>query len=385
MVAPVLRELQTRAGAIAEVLALTTARRPMEDAGFACFGFRELLREGDADAVSIGRAMAENLAGHPDIDPEETVAYLGLSYRDLQTRYGAGASAHFAERGRQAFLPLTVLERAFDRVRPDLVIATNSPRAEDAAIRVARQRGIPAVCLVDLFGGFDVPRVRQNDYADRVCVLMDYTKSVFVQAGRDPQAILVTGNPAFDTLADGSHAAAARALRSQRGWGERRVITWISQQEPGDPDLPRRIDRALASVAERHPDWALVVRPHPSEQALPDDAFPPEAHVSRQAEPLPALLLASDVVVVISSTVGIEAALLGRPVVALDVPITVETAPYVAIGAAIGADLEDLEAPILRALAQGRNLCPSLPPVGRAASRVADVCLELLEGSSCSR
>lgn len=384
MVAPVLRELHARAGARAEVLALTTARRPMEDAGFACFGFRELLGESDGAALAIGRELADGVPKHPDIEPEETVAYLGLSFLDLQARYGDAAAAHFSERGRQAFLPLTVLERAFDRVQPDVVIATNSPRAEEAAIRVARQRRVPAVCIVDLFGGFDVPRVREDDYADRVCVLMDYTKRVFVEAGRRAEAIVVTGNPAFDTLADSSHHQAARELRSQRGWGDRRVITWISQQEPSDPDLPRRIDRTLAAVAARHPGWALVVRPHPSEQALPDTAFPAAAHVSRQNEPLAALLLASDAVIVISSTVGIEAALLDRPVVALDVPITVETAPYVEIGAAIRANLEDLETPILRALEQGRNLCQSLPAVGQAASRVAEVCLGLVEGSRCS-
>jgi hypothetical protein len=379
MIPPVIRALEARASVDARVLALTTARKPIEDAGLACFGFRELAGPGDEAAMETGRRLAAALTQHPDVDPAETEAYLGLSYHDLEARHGAGAARLFAERGRQAFLPLSIMERAFDLVRPDLVLATNSPRAEEACIRLARQRGVPAVCMVDLFGGLHVPRIRQADYADRVCVLSDRTKRMLVEGGRDPGDIVVTGNPAFDTLADQAHRRAALRLREQMGWNGRRVITWISQLEPGDPGLPRRVDRELASLVERHPDWRLVVRPHPSEQALPNEAFPERAHVSRQCEPLPALLLASDAVIVICSTVGVEAALLGRPVVLLDVPVTVERAPYVEIGAAVPAlGLEGLEAAILEALAQGRNPCRSLPPVGGAAERVAEVCLELV-------
>lgn len=149
---PAARLAKARGLARPVYLALTTAAAEVRAAGIETLGFRDLLQPGDARALRKGEALAAALQV-PAADHEESVAYLGLSYTDLEDRLGAEAAAEaYARFGRQCFLPLSVLERAIRKTAPALVVATNSPRAERAAIETARRLGVPSVCLLDLFG-----------------------------------------------------------------------------------------------------------------------------------------------------------------------------------------------------------------------------------------
>lgn len=362
------------------VLGLTTAAHVLGRAGIPFFGFRELLAEGDEPALDIGRRLLGETAANAAVSVDESVAYLGLSYSELERTHGkTEAARQYESRGRQSFLPVQTLERVFDRFQPDIVVATNSPRAEQAAIMVARSRGIPAVCIVDLFGGFDIDRIKLPDYADRICVLSEATKRTFVAAGRNAEDIVVTGNPAFDSLSDPFLVERAAEYKALHGLAGKRVILWASQVEPKDRKLPRRIERELFDIAKRHPELRIVIRPHPSE-SLPDNWVPAGVHVSDQSEELNMVLSASDVVVVITSTVGLQAALLQKSVLTLDVPITTEPVPYVEMGISKRvADLGSLESAILHATSNGKVNIAGLAEIGGAAARVVGVLRDLLD------
>jgi predicted glycosyltransferase len=78
----------------------------------------------------------------------------------------------------------------------------------------------------------------------------------------------------------------------------------------------------------------------------------PNVELSCNAEPIAALLHAVDLVVVITSTVGLEAAIVGRPVVSVDASVFTADTPYAAMGVSIGvARVEDLGTTVLSALA----------------------------------
>ena len=328
------------------------------------------------------------------LERQESVAYLGLSYQDLVVRLGPEAAANeYARFGRQAFRPGSVLDGVLARLRPDVVVATNSPRAERAAIEAARRAGLPAVCLVDLFATDEVAWIGRPGYADRVCVLNDAVAARIVAAGRHAREVSVTGNPAFDVLCSPAARQAGASLRHERGWDAAEVVLWASQPEPdehpsvpggrGDPTLPLRIRAALEDWAGAAAGRLLVVRPHPSEVVVREGAglrvHDAAGVQSGHGLDLPALLNAVDAVVVMNSTVGLQAHLCGRPVVQVLGSIFDESVPLWRHGMALPC-LEPAQLPrtIAAALATAGDALPSCgngQPL--ATEKVARVILEL--------
>jgi hypothetical protein len=390
---PVIRRFQERSVAV-RVLGLTTARPVLEAQGIECLGFRNFVRSGDAGALAHGERLHE--ANQGGLVPEdESIAYLGLSYADLEEREGVdGAAALYAERGRQAFLPLSVLDRVLDEVQPGMVVATNSPRAERAALEAAGARGTCAACVVDLFAVDEVEWIGRPGYADRVCVISERVRRRMLAAGRSPHEVVVTGNPAFDALGAPDLAERAAAIRRERGWGDDFVVLYAAQPEPathpradrpGDVELPNRLARALQQIVEAEPGWRLVARPHPSQDTLGIEAGA-VTEISGRDDELAPLLQAVDVVVTMTSTVGLEAAIVGTPVVSPQLSILSWSAPYVEQGIALGADTLEGIGPALRAVRAGEwQPSAELAAVGRATDNVVDVIDGLLAGTAVAK
>ena len=346
-------------------LGLTTAFGMLNRMGVPSFGFRDLVTSHDADALALGQSLLAQTNEHPDVAPGESVAYLGLSMLDLIASLGESRARDlYAQQGRQCLVPLTALRRAVDREQPDLILATNSPRAEQAALLVAQERGIPSVCVVDLLLGFDYPRVVQPGYGSRVCVLTEGVRQTLIAGGRPTDEVVVTGNPSFDVLASPAVL--------NRDFGGKKVVLWVSQPEPTNPRFGFDIAMALHAQFASHPDWQLVVRPHPNEH-FPMDELPSGVQVSSQCEPLPAIIRAADAVVVVASTVGVQAVLLGKSLCVLDVPASSEPVAYVEMGLGHGAKLDEAGAVIERILAGDVPTPTGLPEIGQASANVADV------------
>lgn len=328
--------------------------------------------------MAHGQRLAAEAPVNPLVPVVESVAYLGSGYRDLEDDFGVDEAARrFAANGRASFLPVGTLRGILAAVAPDVVLTTNAPRSERAAVLAARALGIPAVVVVDLFALEELDWLARPTFADALCVLSQSVKERLVSAGRPAVDVHVTGNPVFDRLADPALAERGRALRTTRGWEGRRVITWASQPELGDPQLPRRIEAALIAALDDHPQWQLVIRPHPNDQYAPPTPHP-RLTLSTRADDLHTLLAASDVVVTMTSTVGLEAVLLGKPLVTWDLSENTRYCPYSAMGFSRGVtELEQLAMAIDEA-GSGQGAAPILPPIGRAREGVLAALDQLL-------
>ncbi len=388
MTVPVARQLIQQGCYDVNILALTTARKVVEEVGLPCFSMRDVPLS--KDAIRYGKELLNKMGeGHPDVPYEESLAYMGLSYEALVKEYGEIKAAKlYAQKGRQAFLPVTLMEAILADGQYNLVVATNSPRMEQASILAAGNLGIPALCMVDLFAMQEKKWIAQEGYADKVCVLSEAVKKILCDEGREPDDIIVTGNPAFDYLADSSIKEKAKILRSKKGWGNKKVILWCSQPEPevhpftgekGNPKLPFIIEKELQKICNKHEDWHLFVRPHPSENM--DKRVQLEHVEYGQDGDLHELLYAVDLVVVMSTTVGLEAALIGKPVVALNMSIFSPDMPYADMGIAYGVDhVEELDNAIQETIDK-RMSGVALPPVGQSTGSVCKVIFGLLETS----
>lgn len=322
MVVPVATALRDSGLARVQVLGFTTAAPEVVAAGLELVQVKDFVTPDDDDALARGRELVAAMG--PVADADESAAYLGLCYEELALEVGEEeARRRYQRDGRHAFLPRRLLSRILAAAAPDLLVATNSPRGERAAILAARAAGIPCVCMVDLFAVDEVRWIGQPGYADRVCVLNAQVKDFLIAAGRQPGEIRVTGNPAFDALRAPALRAAGEALRLAQGWAGKHVVLWPSQVEPavhpfdgraGDQALPLKLLQALLSWVLRQDDVVLCVRPRAGEAPLP---LPDDAHVrlTGQDWPLPPLLAAVDAVVTLGSTVGLEGALAGARLV----------------------------------------------------------------------
>lgn len=359
LLAPVALALQKK-GRPFTFLALTTAGAYLDRINIPYIGFLHLDGAQDADVQTYGEALAQYLPAGGPVSREETVAYLGLNYRELVREHGqVQAQKLFQERGRQAFLPIHVFERLLENLKPALVVATNSPRSERSAILAARRIGIPSICAVDIFALQEVQWIGVPGYADKVCVLNEQVRQMLIEHGRKPEEVVVTGNPAFDRLTTAQAVEAGAQLRQDRSWNDDFItILWASQIEPerhpftdsiGDSSLPRRIEAYLREFVAVNEGFRLVVRYHPSEHEI----FTPGLRVefSPIGEDLGALLHAVDVVVVTASTVGLEASLAGRSVISVDASIFTADAPYSEMGISTGVKIIKDIGPLLHKLA----------------------------------
>jgi hypothetical protein len=326
MVIAVVRELGRAPGWDPVVLALTLAGPQVSAAGIEAHGYRDLVRPGDDEALAHGRRiLGDSHDPRSGIAIEESIAYLGLSYQDLVDRLGAdGAAALYRTHARHAFLQYGPLRRALEKWRPDVVVTTNSPKSERAALVVAREAGVPTVAMEDLLG---IRQVLIRDFvppfrADRLCVGSKIAVDNLERDEGQPRAACrLTGNPQFDRLAAIPERRAAARERLGVAPTERFAVLYTQSV----PDL--ECVHALLAPLAALTGVRIGVRRHPNHRAARPDAvraaLPQRAELLDDAD-LDDLLAASDVAISVSSTVAVEALLAGNLVVQLgpELPLT---------------------------------------------------------------
>lgn len=347
MLLPVARILKARGKKIV-FLALTTARSVLESSDIDFITYADFPFQSDA-AHAHGVRLAAQLPSNSNVPQEDTVAYLGMNYESIENRHGISKAADlYASQGRTCFHPVDVFLKLLEHLAPRTVVATNSPRSERAAIEAAGSLSIPSVCVIDLFALREIEWIGQRGFASALCVLNAEVKALFVQHGRSSEQVHITGNPAFDPLFESTLAQHGQQLRIQRGWNQDQLLTvlWAAQVEPeshpfdsalkGDPQKPALVEKALREATVANPGMRLVVRYHPSQQC----EFLPQVRVclSPPDENISALLHAVDVVVTMTSTVGLQAHLLGKPVLTFDDSVFHEDMPYSRMGISTGFD-----------------------------------------------
>jgi hypothetical protein len=406
MIYPVVHALQQRApDVLVQVLALPAATSTLRRNGINCLGLGDFLDPvADADAVAWGKALAE-IHHSPTIGValEDSIAYLGLNYKDLVLRHGEdGAQALMATRGRQAFLPLTVMERVFDRLQPDFVVTSNSPRSEAAAIEIANRRGIDNLIMTDLFTGLGDYQLKGRT----ITFLNEFARDMFAADGLVDDSISelhCTGNPAFDKIL-------ALPRQPDRAWldqqfielGGRKVVLHADMPAYWDPVHRRSHFKTEAQTLEeleacygaaQANQTHYLVRPHPSQdRAFYAQWVQNKPHISLAADcDLHTLLVNVDLMVARTTTVGLEAAMLGVRILQLDADFHTDL-PLATMGIAWGVNgYERLADAMATALADEegfheiRKRMVTALPTTPAATKIADIILSKLRQQTPAR
>lgn len=386
MLAPVAKGLKA-AGADVDLIGFTTGRATLERAGLQARSVLALLDPDPASDAPYRAAVQPFLRdhAHADVRPEETEAYFTVGLRDLVERLGFDEAIRRLETdGRKAFTPVSVMERYIQRTRPDLVVSTTSPRFELALLRAARRLDVPSVALGDLFLVDEREWILSGDYAEHLTVISPVVAEELRRDGLIGTRTHVTGNPAFDAMTPALDDPARReAIRRRLGLTDRTVILWPAVQlgavaSDGRPYAgPAEVVEAMERICERDPDFTYLLRPHPNSPfSLPETArhglldlgllSPEEA------------LLAADLLCVEVSTMGLQAALLGKPVVCV---AFAHEAGFPRYGLAQVVDTMDEAVDLIA----GRRYVPpsadfAMPPLGSATRNVVQLLERLASG-----
>lgn len=394
MCLPVMRALRERVpGCDIRLMALTTAAKIARQAGEQPLGYVDFLTGPEAEAA---RAWGERLLPgnqHPDVDRAESVAYLGLNFMEWVAELGEeGAQQRWQSAGRHGFLPVRFFTRVLQALRPDAVVATNSPRSEQAVVAAAAAMGIPSLSMLDLFGLPGDPFLARPVQADRITVLSAGVKDNLVRAGIAADRIAVTGNPAFDVLSQPAAVAEGRAWRAARGWQDKQVVLWAGHREPLDADpawagtaLGEAVLKRLLAWIERRDDVALAIRYHPNEwQDFSRPPAHPRIHWSQPGEEgLTPVLMGADQVVVQGTTVGVQAYTAGKRLIGLGFSPMVQRSgmDYASLGmGARAGDLDQMEARLDEGLTAARPT--DIATTGHAAQAVAGLIAALAAGKN---
>lgn len=271
---------------------------------------------------------------------------------------------------------LALANTLLDRVRPELLVVGNDRWWVGLGfVLAARARGIPTLCVQDGITA-DIAGWRWLA-ADRLAASGVDWPRLLVRHGVAPARITITGQPRYDALCAVRDRLGGEDVRGALALDPAARYVLFASQPHQTGEYVRQVLDAILQVPEAH----VLLRPHPSEPAGKYDAWLGAGRVSlRAADDIFALVRASDVVVTEYSTVALEAAILGVPVVTATFGGRPSPVPYAELGLAIPAGgPAELTAAIRavvagRAAAVPRDVLEELvgPLDGQSARRVAE-------------
>lgn len=328
------------------ILALTTAKEKCLKAGFRTKTYFDYASR---EALKIGEEIGGKY--HTDglgFNMQDTIAYYGVNLKELFDKYGVEKGLKlFNDHGRKIFLPELYMEKIIKRENPDIVVTTNSPRSEYAALKAAKKLNIPTVMINDLFGKNSLEKDGEMPLEhllvpDKICVMHQMIKEKFIKRGIPKNKINVTGQPAFDGLLQITGDDVQK----------KKDILFASQNTP----YLKLIINELLKIDGSKRFNGITIKLHPSQsysdyQYIEDIS---DIKVVNGLANIHPLILSHRVILTEFSTVGLEAVLLNRPLVSINLNGGKEITPYSEMRLSYGIEnLKELNNILISALENG--------------------------------
>lgn len=365
-----------------EILALTVAFKVFDSANIPYKRLRDymyLFSDIEKEVLMYGNELAkEHYNLKSGMSYEECQIYLGLGFWNLVETAGSTDEARklFEQRGRKAFNPVLVMKRILKEENADLLIVTCDVRMEKAAGIAANELGIPVLRIHDL------PEMKPMPYAARVCVMNEYArKYVIDEKICQPKDVAVTGQPVFEKNLEINDKRLAE-LKEELGVDKYQKV-FLYLEQPQNPDTTL-IEGELKNMSEKYPENMYIIKLHPNQDFVEEQTD--ENYKKIRDIELKYLLYTADVVLTCYSTGGIEAALIGKPLIVISLlkPFELDYSKYgIAIKANKVEELEKLmeeccnkESNIYKVLQKGRKLFQNKP---HAVKNITNEIKNLLE------
>lgn len=232
---------------------------------------------------------------------------------------------------------------------------------------MAGERGIPFIVLQN---GIlpDHPKWLPALVCDRMAVEGRKVSEILVGKGHPTEKIMVTGQPKYDELKSRYRAGECRRKICERyslDTGKKLVVFASNQMnesvpsqsrvEAGQNILRANEFRVVYSLPFQLTDIQLIIKPHPNEDLSAHERLLAEVshnsvRLALKPEDTYALVAASDLVIIHRSTVGLDALVLGKPLLVFNLTGEEDLIPYVKYGAAVGVYDRDSFTPSIEAV-----------------------------------
>ncbi len=377
---PVIQQLIKEPRIELNIIGFTTARAAFERAGIIAKGYSIFEKYLTMPCPEIAQDFVSDV-GHKDVTMDETFAYFHVGIHDLILKYGYKTALEKVKKhGRSIFSPVETFTHFLSEIKPDLVVTSTSPRSELALQRAANALGITGLAISDLFLQHEVKYICDGNYAKHITVFSDYVANYLRRSSCNDSFIYVTGNPAFDKIFSTKYKIKGQKIRQEFSLKNTEyLITWIGT--PGNVSLigkkfveSKKIINYLENFCEKHHGYHFAFRPHPNRPVrLPSTIKYGMLLDSNYS--IESVLWASDIVVLETSTVGLQAALIKKPVITIaaeDYP------PYKEMGISVDVDkLDDLGDAIIKKIPPDLALLKGLSG-NSSANKVVEVIYRLL-------
>ncbi|MBU0535639.1 MAG: CDP-glycerol glycerophosphotransferase family protein [Nanoarchaeota archaeon] len=273
----------------------------------------------------------------------------------------------------------TALEM-MDKENPRLIVAVDETAIFGRSIiAAARIKGIPIMAVQH---GYITPEAFEYSHikgdisgelsqekpycpiADKTFVYGPYTKEILTVPGNYPEkSIEMTGQPRYDCLARGK-AFDKKKVFSQYGLDrKKKLVLWTTQMIAGQEDM---IFSAMKSIK----DAQLMVKLHPREIEGVKPYYEKAKKMGLRIKAVQQantfeLINACDVMITMFSTTGLEALMMGKPLIVLNVSGRPDHVPFVQEGAALGVYSPDKLKDAIKKLLSDKRFVQELLKKGR--------------------
>ena len=196
---------------------------------------------------------------------------------------------------------------------PDIVlVGDDRSTITRTCILPAKKKKIPVVEIQH--GLFSLPEIFVNlmpkPVSDKICVWGNSSRDYLLELGFEDEKIEITGSPEFD-----EHKKFALSFENKGN----KIILFATQAPYKNINL-----EVIEEMGENKKldGFRIYVKPHPDEDPVTykflEDKFPDKVFIRPKNENLSYLLAISQVILTVSSTVGLESAVLGKPLICIN-------------------------------------------------------------------
>jgi len=231
---------------------------------------------------------------------------------------------------------IEIIQHIIKTERPDIIIVLDDRgRFGRTVTRIGSLKNIPTLILQHgavadhpLFGPI---------FADKMAVFGERSKKVLVKRGVEPEKLVGTGQPRFDKLV-GKDFAGKKEIYHQLNINDDKGLVVLTTQL--DDSEGEAVFRNVADAMKKFPEKHLIVKVHPGGsidfyQRIANEMGINNVVITKNID-LYGLLNACDVMLTSFSTTGLEAMILGKPVITINLTGIPDIVPYAESGAAIG-------------------------------------------------
>jgi spore coat polysaccharide biosynthesis predicted glycosyltransferase SpsG len=246
------------------------------------------------------------------------------------------------------------LEREIKAKSPDIICPMpDGYFLQQMASALAKKYNIPTLACSAAIETGNARAFMRHLRADKVAAMGQVIKNIYTESGTTPDRIVVTGVAHFDLLFNRSKEQDKQVLLGSDIEPGKRTILFTTDNISLS-ETQRMLTGVIDAVLKMN-DIQLVIKVHPSEDMGPHRAMAEKyrdsrVHVVKDTD-LYALISNCELLITKFSTTALEAMMVGKPVVTINLSGHPTPVPYAEEGAAIGVyRYEDIEQAIVKTL-----------------------------------